>query len=384
MELPEEEQGERRLLPQGGFLGPTLFDENIGKFFAIANIGPIITGEFILDNQGRRARPNTATLRPTDTPLNQSLYFTMPEIDGQPNPLYCITSPGSLTPLFSLHAYYTKMQNPGDPTRLSASDTMRLYFREIIIEIIKRDAQAVIARGINSVQLIDQVLNVVPILIQSIDDPSVAIYDKIEFEFVDQNGQIDRDEIFNPCYFLYAHFAKIISASKLKSLTNEDLRILQEPTRLVYENVIPFGFNTSFGDVFVLVENGDYVSVILDSQFPRITLARAYKNKMQTEEQRRRRVEQRGLGQQPQFFQRVFPQGLPERLELPPGELPGLPVPQEGFQLPQGGFQLPQPIFFNQPLPQGQFQLPLPQGGLPGLPGLPQQGFQLPQGNNNL
>jgi hypothetical protein len=47
--------------------------------------------------------------------------------------LYRIIAPGSLTPLFALHAYYANMQNPNDPTRLSASKQMRGLLRETMV-----------------------------------------------------------------------------------------------------------------------------------------------------------------------------------------------------------------------------------------------------------
>jgi hypothetical protein len=271
-----------------------LFTDEMANFFSIANIGLAINGRFDLRN-GKEILDNTS-LVPSQIPLNDCLFFTKP----QNNPLYGILSAASMTPLFVLHAYYSNMQYPQDATRLSASNEMRMYLRETLIETIKYRAQQTIQniitqtqptyqimnlqtgqpQNVNNINAIDYVLNIIPTLIQSIDNPSI----------VNRRITVGENELFNPNYFVSADFPTVIIVARVKILTREDLRLLQEQTYQVYKDIIPFNYDVDFGVLFNQTENNDYVQVVLKYQLNMIALARSYKNKQRVIEQRRRRA----------------------------------------------------------------------------------------------
>lgn len=116
---------------QSGYRPPLLFNEDLLRFFANANLGPIVEGDFTIGWTGRDT-PDESTLRVTRQPLNSVLFFTQPTILGQPNPLYGITSPNALMSLFVLHAFYANMRKPGTPGRLASSPEMRKYLGRFI------------------------------------------------------------------------------------------------------------------------------------------------------------------------------------------------------------------------------------------------------------
>ena len=259
-----------------GFLAPTSFDDEICQFFSVCDLGPAINGQFITNTQGKQI-PDLTTLESNhDIPLNDCLYFTIPDN----NPLYGIINSGSLIPLFALHAYYANMGVLGDVTRLSASADMRKYLKQTLIKAIKKSAQDIIRSNINNVQIIDLVLNMIPILIQSIDDASLA------------QGQImiGNHEMFNPNFFLYAHFSILISASKIKPLSKEELDLLKAPTKQVYQNLIPFNYTTHFGGAFIQLEDDKYIVIVLNYQKDIVSLAKDYKNRLQNIRQREKRA----------------------------------------------------------------------------------------------
>jgi hypothetical protein len=188
------------------FDAPTLFDDEICQFFSVCDMGSAISGQFVINQRGSSV-PVLATLEPSDIPLSDCLYFTNSDND---NLLYGINKQGTLTPLFSLHAYYANMQIPNDNTHLSASADMRKYLKQTLIKAIKYSAQKIITLNINNVKIIDQILDMVELLIQSIDQPSLA------------PGQImiAGREMFNPNFFLYANLSILINVSKIKVLSS--------------------------------------------------------------------------------------------------------------------------------------------------------------------
>ena len=170
-----------------GFLAPVLFDDELVEFFAQANLGPVISGELV-DKTGpaghTRSVPNPQSLRPTNQPLNSILFFTQPTVFGETNPLHRVATPGMLIPLFALHAYYSGMQNPNDPTRLSASEEMRALLPNLIARTTQRD--------------------------------------------------------FDPENFLYAHFSKLISSAAVSQrLTPQDFEVLLPEITRVYQPLFP-------------------------------------------------------------------------------------------------------------------------------------------------
>lgn len=178
-----------------GFLTPAVFNQEIVSFFTDAEVGPLVEGSFIMQGTGHdgdttfKSVPDVNSLRITNRQLNQALSFTQPT-----HPSYRVISPGSLIPLFALHAYYEDMKHVDDKTRLSASSDMRRYLRRTMIEVIEKDIDRLPEneRGDLKQRLID-----------CIDDPTLN---------VNTNGMT----IFNPNCFLYAHFSKIISAGKIE------------------------------------------------------------------------------------------------------------------------------------------------------------------------
>ena len=45
--------------------------------------------------------------------------------------------------------------------------------------------------------------------------------------------------MFNPNYFLYAHFSKLIANAMIRRLTEEELNSIRPLIRQVYTNVVP-------------------------------------------------------------------------------------------------------------------------------------------------
>jgi hypothetical protein len=180
-----------------GFLTPTIFNKEIIDFFTYADIGPLVTGSF-----DENEEPNISTLKSTDTRLNDILKFTKSVIDDQINGKYGIIIPGSLAPLFSLHAHYAGMKHIDDNTRLSASPDMRKYLRQTMIKVIENDCDAISLRYSQYTrQEIDEIRQKLIDCIDNPDDLSI------------KDGKYM--EIFNPNWFLYAHFSKLISAGRL-------------------------------------------------------------------------------------------------------------------------------------------------------------------------
>ena len=222
-----------------GFGVPALFDQELVEFFAQAELGPVIEGQFKTDPAGNVKRiPDTKTLQPTRRPLNLVLFFTQPFILGERNPLYGIIPSGTLTPLFALHAYYSGMQNPNDPTRLVASEEMRRLLAGTIERTIQRDRDR------------------------------------------EDRGVFDPKEVFDPNNFLYSGFSKLISAGRIQSLTNEEVEALTEEVTRVYGPLFP-GFDLITPQM------------VLQYQQDQVDLARAYKNERQAQEIRTRRMAQR-------------------------------------------------------------------------------------------
>lgn len=260
----------RRTAPNSGFLAPALFVQEIVDFFGRADIGPIVQGNFVekTDKSGnRKIAPDVKSLKAVPySRLNDVLYFTKPQINGKPNPLYGIISPGTLTPLFALHAYNSGMQNALDATRLSASQEMRLHLRNVMKTTIDNDVRAISEKYQNDPAMIQQIQQVARQLSTAIDDPTLVI-----------DSKIGDDEIFNPNNFLYAHFSKLISSSKVQTLKEQDLAQIRQAIPAVY------------GDI----AGPEYENTLLLAQQNHVALARAYKNQFQSSQQRQRRAQKK-------------------------------------------------------------------------------------------
>lgn len=125
--------------PDGGrgFSAPTLFNDELTRFFAKAQLGPIIKGQFITNN-GRRV-VDTGSLEATNIPLNRVLFFTQPFIFDQRNPLYGVITPAVISSLFGLHVAYSQLQSAGRIPRVRASDQMREHLPNLLRVVANPD-----------------------------------------------------------------------------------------------------------------------------------------------------------------------------------------------------------------------------------------------------
>lgn len=255
----------RRTGPNSGFLAPAQFNQDIVNFFSQSTLGPQVTGELVLKTDkamNKRSVPeSTSLVEQQGSRLNNSLFFTQQQINGQRNPLYGIIAPGTLTPLFALHANYA--QNPDgsrrglqalnrdprtgqlilnaqtgqpeiDATRLTASNEMRQALGNVMAQTIQNDAR-VIAE--NNPELAQEAANKAQQLIQAIQNPNLFVDPVVGL------GTAGETEMFNPNYFLYAHFSKLISNGKIAagqpgSLTPENLAQKRPEIAQVYNPLL--------------------------------------------------------------------------------------------------------------------------------------------------
>lgn len=263
----------RKTAPNSGFLAPARFASEIVNFFFNAVIGPIVTGNFVMSPKTSKLVPDVNSLVVRQgTDLRSLLWFIQQGINGQANPLYGIISPGTLTPLFALHAAYSGMQDQRDPRRLIASDAMRQYLAGIMERTIRSDAAKLITKLAGNPGLVQQVNAVVPQLIAAIGDRNLVV-DNHTFatgEYKDNKPVLV--ELFNPNSFLYAHFSKLISNGKVSG----DLVIDRNAVAQVYgggvEGITQMGLQQSAPN---------YENAVLDAQQKDVALARAYKNAVQ-------------------------------------------------------------------------------------------------------
>jgi hypothetical protein len=191
------------------FLNPCVFNQEIIDFFTHANIGPLIEGDF-QDN----GKPIVDSLQTSQRRLNDGLNFIKPD-----HPNYGITIPGSLTPLFALHARHAKMQQFPYGARLSASNEMRKYLRQTMIKVIHNDCDDVFFSTDD-----EDVNKTRKKMIECIDNPDdLSLKHKMYYI----NG--GEREIFNPNWFLYAHFSKLITAGKaeMNPMMREENNLIQ-------------------------------------------------------------------------------------------------------------------------------------------------------------
>jgi hypothetical protein len=312
----------RRTAPNSGFLAPARFSADIVQFFATATIGPIVGGNFVMktDKGGNRKMvPESKSLQvQQNTRLNQVLYFTQPQINNQANPLYGIISPGTLTPLFALHAYYARnpteerqgLQNRDDATRLTASNEMRQGLGTVMQRTIATDVATLSDKYANNQAVLQQLQQVQQQLIRAIGDPNLNINSRFPTGQRRPNGEEEYDEIFNPNFFLYAHFSKLISNGKAPvlplgqqpqqgqqyALTEADLNQIRQQIPAVYGTNVGGITASAFQTIQVAAQQSHPESVpafehaVLSAQQNFVALARAYKNQVQGAAQRARRA----------------------------------------------------------------------------------------------
>lgn len=200
-----------------GFTTATRFDSSLVDFFAQANLGPRVTGTFdvkttqFTDKTGEiitleRRVPNQESLNSTQESLNSGLIFTQTE-----SPLYCCARIGNLCTLFALHAFYEKMKHLDDKKRLSASRQMREHLATLMERVIENDAQRMKEKYSNDEFVTTQIDQAVPRLIANIRDPKDT--DPKAGLILDES-EATIGELFNPNWFLYAHFSKLIGIAK--------------------------------------------------------------------------------------------------------------------------------------------------------------------------
>jgi len=298
----------RRVVKGAGFNAPQRFTQDIVRFFGQAEMGPIVTGQFRMKSTptGEKRVPDAATLRPQEgTRLNQVLYFTQQQVAGNNNPLYGIISPGTLTPLFALHAYYAGMAIPGEAARLSASDLMRTDLAQVMRNAINADATKFKEKY--------------PARAAEIDRTAAALTDSITSK-ARVNSKIPgvEGELFNPNYFPYAHFSKLNKAGRATgegALSEAELANLGAQAAGVYGRMPQFTGLTP--------ENA--VIAVINAQQDAASLAGTYKNAQKAIIDRQRKAAERAAQRAAQA-PAVPMAGLPGVGALP--QVTGLP----GFQ----------------------------------------------------
>lgn len=174
-----------------GFLRPYVFNQEIISFFAVSNIGTIISNGF----------------HPSLYPLNDALIFTCPGTEMEANIVYRKVSQRHMIKLFCIHSHYTNMRHQNG-LYLSASLQMRQFLRQTMINTIQSTASKLINDHPHLTELIN---SRVPQLIANIDDidnnnPEVG---KI---FIGDSVK----QIFNPNHFPHYHFSSLISNARVE------------------------------------------------------------------------------------------------------------------------------------------------------------------------
>jgi hypothetical protein len=354
----------RSTAPYSGFLAPARFASPIIEFFSQANLGPQVQGQPLLrtdKGQNKKDVPDSKSLQvQPNTDLKNLLYFI--QGDEQSNPMYGIISPGTLTPLFALHAYYTGMQYPGAATRLSASDTMRQILGGVMADTIRNDIRTYINNNPEQRNRAEQLQEQ---LLQAIDNPNLLTQDK-STTLPDRTAKKGVTEIFNPNHFLYAHFSKLISNSKITNedpaqgptkLSDDELNQLRPRIQQTYSGVpeLQQEFN-AFPDSYQQMvasgerpglqqgENLPFEQLVLSNQQFNVALSRAHKNQEQLKAARVRKRNEQQQQQQMGAQQMGGPsavQGLPgaQRGGMQMGQVQGLPGGQTFGGVPQVGQQ---------------------------------------------
>ena len=274
----------RKTAPNSGFLAPARFSQEIVNFFYNAVVGQIVRGNFaIKEKTGKMVPVVDASLQLLPgTDLRTLLWFIQPQINGRENPLYGIISPGTLTPLFALHAAYSGMQDRQDPRRLIASDTMRQYLGTIMERTIRNDSQKLRDKLAGNPGLAQQVSAVEPQLIAAINDRNAPVGNHTFATGEFKDGKAVTVELFNPNSFLYAHFSKLISNGKSGTPAFELRQGVQYPTfdRQAVAQVYGQGVE-GITQASLQQAGPNYENAILDAQQKDVALARAYKNAVQ-------------------------------------------------------------------------------------------------------
>jgi hypothetical protein len=286
----------REVKPNAGFSAPIRYAQEIIDFFSQVALGPIVQGDFE-EKKGKMVPIKSTLVTVEGSSLNDVLYFTQPEINGQANPLYGVIRPGILTPLYALHAYNTGMPVEFATKRLSASQQMRDILGDVMRRTIDTDVANVIQRkrdlGLLAPGASDAaIVELGEEMKAAIDDPDAETWfsdgvDDKGREVFASRGRTDVPdkrkkpmEIFNPNFFLYAHFSKLNANAASEKLNAEGIAALQADTGRVY--------NALFGGQ--LAGAADAVEQVIEDQKSNAALARAAKNVITAAENRKRKA----------------------------------------------------------------------------------------------
>lgn len=233
------------------FKAPTLFNPELLEFFANAYLGPLVTGEIITRNM--RKVPDKSSLQPTDEVLNTVLYFTQPTVNGMSNPLYEIATPGTIAALFTLYAYYNDLANPNDLGHLKANDQMK----DLVKLTLADDVRQIQEKYLGDPFIEDQ--------LKITQDYLISAYYQAQVDsniIYDINGFV-AGKLFNPANFTYAYFSKILAASRIRTLSQEELDQLTPEVTQVYAFLFP---------------EADLISadMVLEYQYDVVRLAKEY------------------------------------------------------------------------------------------------------------
>ena len=323
-----------------GFLAPARFGNEIVQFFSQAELGPQVRGSFVMKKDTKTGKmksvpDNKSLIVQPNTRLNDALYF----VRQQGNPLYGITNSGTLTPLFALHAYYRRMAYPHEATRLSASDQMRAVLGPVMRKTIEADREYLLgvyasntanaAVNESNARVRAQIDQVSQALINSISSPNPLTNPQFAGILADPNfknneaanlqalgivnSRIGDEEIFNPNFFLYAHFSKLISQGKLmhltpqgkqESLSAEEINQLAPSVYGVFRNQPEL--NALFGAEPATAQTRA-INIVLRGEQDQVALARAHKNKLQAASNKARKQQEKQLAAQQQLQQLPAP-----------------------------------------------------------------------------
>jgi len=360
----------RRTTASGtGFAAPQRFRQEIIEFFSRANLGPMVSANYVLD-EGKYVPDSRTIAVQTGTRLNDALYFTRPQIGNAQNPLYGITAHGVLTPLFALHVYFAGGQDPNNARFISATPEMRQILGGVMAEAINRDVAKF--SGMYP-QLAPQIQNMGQQAIQAINNPNLALNTVIG------NGE-EEDHMFNPNAFPFAHFSKIISAGKVpKEQQIQKAQLLGAAQQIIqaYQQLPEFANIAQDGEAAA--------DRVIQTQRLAVAASRVSKTLVRGEEQKRRRqavAQAKKAAAAQQALQAAAAANLgmlPGATFAPMGQLPGQ-LPGAGAQFgfaPQVGQALPGALPGTLPGGQAFPQVATPQfGQTQAFPQLGQAGGQ--------
>jgi hypothetical protein len=336
-----------------GFRAAQMYKVELANFFAQADVGNIVNGQFKTNKKGKSV-PDEKTLQEVNQRLNTVLYFTQPALNGTiQNPLYRIATSGMLTPLFSLHLSSVHKRPEDKDAGLVATPLMRQMLRTIMVKAIQNDFNVIATAYAGNPAVVQQAQATAQLFTDAITNPSLAnvardqtgkviltkdALGKEHPTFVGVNGPvtyvIDAGKsksktvtLFNPNSFPFAHISKLISAAKEpldKASQANLLTAHNEQVRAIYGSLAQYvpSFNTTPS------------KAVLEYQSSQIALALGHKNALREVSQKEAAKVERAAKKASKATAAIT--GMPGYL---PGALPyqmgGFPAQQQLVQQPQ-------------------------------------------------